>query len=46
MLGFAANSAAELKLDTKSGGDKICFVLISWLTISQMEKDELVTILS
>jgi len=46
MFGFAANSAAELKFDTNSGGGKIlCLVLISWLTISQMEKDELVKIL-
>jgi len=44
---FAANSAAELKLGTISGGGKIlCLVLKSWLTILQMEKDELVKILS
>ena len=44
---FAANSAAELKLGTNSGGGKIlCLVLKSWLSILQMEKDKLVTILS
>jgi len=44
---FAANSAAELKLGTNIGGGKIlCLVLKSSLTILQMEKDELVKILS
>jgi hypothetical protein len=47
MPGFAVNSVAELKLGTNSGGGKIlCLVLISWLTILQMEKEELVNILS
>jgi hypothetical protein len=47
MPGFAGNSAAVLKLGTNSGGGKIlCLVLKSWLTILQMEKEELVNILS
>jgi hypothetical protein len=46
MTGFAANSVAELRLGTNSGGGKICLVLKSWLTVLQMEKDELVKILS
>ena len=47
MPAFGGNSAAELKLGTNSGGSKLlCLVLKSWLTILQMEKDELVNILS
>jgi hypothetical protein len=47
MPGFAENSVPELKLGTNSGGGKIlCLVLNSWLIILQMEKDELVKILS
>lgn len=43
MTGFAANSVAELRLGTNSGGG---LVLKSWLTVLQMEKDEIVKILS